>query len=125
MTRRLFETDALVRQIVGYGRVFDAPPDADKLASKMRMGAVILESFRDLDARLRRGEPLPEVWDPVTRRERRHRYDMGEVLLVYPPGTVGPSPCVECVWISPGAAVTACTRCHTLKYLRRRLVVAP
>lgn len=124
MSRKLWETDALVRQIEGYSRVFDDPPGPDKLAAKMRIGAAIRNAFADLNARLRAGEALPEVWDPVTRRQRREQFPMGDVTYVYPPGTVGPAPCApNCVWIAPFAPVTACTRCHTIKYLRRGTVV--
>jgi hypothetical protein len=111
------ETDAIVRRIAGYGRVFDDPPvGEDFLAVKMRMGALILEGFRELDKRLRSGEPLPEAWDPVTGYAYRVRTDYRTAKFIHAPGTAGG--CHSgCEWVDKHAPVTVCLRCHTIRFL--------
>lgn len=113
MTRR-GETDAILRRILGYGRVFDDPTE-----DRVRMGVLILQGFRDLHTRLTTGEPLPEAWDSATRHAYRDRTFSGPVHYVYPPGSVGPAPCTHCAWIDPRAPVTACMRCHTIRFGQR------
>lgn len=120
------ETDALLRQLRGYIKLWTDPPldQQGTTVEETRDRAVqlFLESFAELDKRISRGELLPEAWDQYMRFTPRVRsWGPGEYVFVYPPGTVGPAPCSlrskahGCQWLNPGADNTCCSRCHTIR----------
>lgn len=119
------ETDAIVRRLRGYARVF-ADPVHDPAGTRVRMEGLIVEGFLDLDKRLHAGEPIPEVWDGSMNHQYRERSILRSGRGVqyrweytYPPGTCGPAGCAAtnrpCDWISKRAAESACRRCHTIR----------
>lgn len=112
------ETDAIVRRMLGYSRVFEDPPDeraSDPEQVRVRMGWLLCGEFADLNRRLTAGEPLPEVWDIATRFRPRTRGNSPGWRYIYPPGQDGPTPSCVCDWINPFADETACRRCHTIR----------
>lgn len=112
------ETDAILRRIWGYGRIFDDPP-RNPTETRLHVGALILGEIRDLHTLLQGGEFLPEVWDSAVGFKYRDREFNYPVVFVYAPGVVGPAPCSGnggCRWIDDRAPVTACTRCHTIRH---------
>lgn len=63
------ETDALLRLLRGYGRVYDDPPDQQHITKdqcRLKIGFLMASTLRDLDARLQAGESLPEAWVAVS-----------------------------------------------------------
>lgn len=135
MKHRDGETDAMVRQMRGYVRVFVEPVvnarSNDTVESgKIRMGQLLAETFTDLDVAIRDGAPLPEQWDEGMRFERRHRpRSHMDWTLTYPPGcTVGWS-CEDrgkhCQWLNPGSHVQVCSRCHTIRRREVKTYVLP
>lgn len=65
MPPRHRETDALVRLLRSYGRVYDDPPEQQHVTKdqcRLKMGYLMADAFRDLDKRLQAGESLPEAW---------------------------------------------------------------
>lgn len=63
------ETDALLRLLRGYGRVYDDPPDQQHITKdqcRLKIGFLMVSTLRDLDARLQAGESLPEAWAAVS-----------------------------------------------------------
>jgi hypothetical protein len=114
VTRR-GEADAILRRIWGYGRIFD-DPDTDPTDTRLRMGALILAEIRDLHKLLQAGEFPPEEWDSALGFKYRERATLFPMEYVYPPGSTGS--CVDraCSWIDFRAPITACVRCHTLRY---------
>jgi len=118
------ETDALVRRLRGFVRVFNDPVPNTRAGetaeeSRLRMVVNVVEAFVDLDTRLCSGDPLPEAWDPVTAHERRDRVESFPWHYTFPPGTVGDARCVRwgraCKWIDARAKESACRRCHTIR----------
>lgn len=119
------ETDALVRRLRGYARVYADPPTQETSTQEVRarMGGLIREGFLELDKRLQRGEPLPEVWDSMMLHMPRVRGvppgSTGQWTYTFPPGQPAPGRCVsagrECDWIDGRAAESACRRCHTIR----------
>lgn len=59
------ETDALLRLLRGYGRVYDDPPDQQHITKdqcRLKVGYLMASTLRDLDERLKAGESAPEAW---------------------------------------------------------------
>lgn len=113
------ETDAIVRRLRGFARVFENPPDErvnDPEQVRVRMGWLICEGFVDLDRRLRSGEPLPEVWDVrVGFKYRERHHGASSYRYTYSPGCSVANVCHVCDWIDPAAVESACRRCHTIR----------
>lgn len=118
------ETDALLRQLRGYIRLWNDPPVQQGTSveeTKAHAALLFLEAFAELDRRVTRGELLPEAWDQALGFEARTR-DWGQgYVYMYPPGCTGPAPCNArvrmngCEWLNPGADKTCCSRCHTIR----------
>lgn len=108
------ETDAIVRRILGYSRVFRDPVH-DPADTRVRMNTLMVTDFADLNARLTAGEPLPEVWDRAQLFRARARAVGGGWRFVYPPGKIIADSCPSCDWIDRAARETACRRCHTIR----------
>lgn len=115
------DTDALLRQMEGFARLWADPPKQQSTTleeTSARAARLFIEAFGQLSESIRCGDPLPEAWDVVTGYEPRHRVNGPGYQYVYPPGRVGPSPCGlkgHCKWLNPGAEKTVCTRCHTIR----------
>lgn len=65
MPRRPRETDALVRLLRGYGRLYDDPPEQQGTTvaeTRLRVGKLMADAFRELDGLLQAGESMPEAW---------------------------------------------------------------
>lgn len=63
------ETDALLRLLRGYGRVYDDPPEQQHITKdqcRLKIGYLMASTLRDLDERLQAGESLPEAWAAVS-----------------------------------------------------------
>lgn len=108
------ETDAIVRRLLGYARVF-ADPGEDFAGVRMRMEGLVVEGFHDLHKRLSAGEPVPEVWDPRMGHKYRLRVHAASYRYTYPPGRSAKDSCASCDWIDRVAAESACRRCHTIR----------
>lgn len=55
----------MVRLLLAYGRLYDDPPEQQGTTvaeTRLRVGKLLADTFRDLDKRLRAGEPMPEAW---------------------------------------------------------------
>lgn len=117
------EADALLSQIRGYIRLWGDPPEQEGKSveqTKAFAAELFIEAFKDLDKCLQVGDSLPEAWDPVTRYQLRDRaWGTSSYAYIYPPGSVGPAPCTlrsrGCRWLNPGADLTCCGRCHTIR----------
>lgn len=120
------ETDALLRQMRGYIRLWSDPPEQEHSTleqTRARAAQLFVSAFDELNERITRGELLPEAWDQYMQFQPRTRAwgPGGPYVYVYPPGVVGPSPCTlrsrshGCQWLNPGADKTCCARCHTIR----------
>lgn len=113
------ETDAIVRRLRGYARVFREPVSGRQHDSaevqRARMVELVVDGFVDLDQRLRSGQPLPEVWDARMGYRYRERTHGGSYQYTYAPGLGPDNTCASCDWISESARETACRRCHTIR----------
>lgn len=113
------ETDALVRQLRGYIRVFLDPPRPE---SRDLMAKLFASEFTTLDKLLCDGDPIPEEWDRKMRNKYRVRGypKTGDHWFVYPPGhdkaacQAGERP-HPCRWLNSSTTVSVCERCHTIR----------
>jgi hypothetical protein len=111
------ETDAILRRLLMYAKVYADPPvqEISMAETRHRMGELIREGLLDLDGRLRAGEPIPEVWDTRLGYKFRARHRAASYAYVCPPGRDLHDACHACDWIDPGAVESACRRCHTIR----------
>lgn len=111
------ETDAIVRRLRGYARVFQDPPRGGDPARivRERMELLMCEGFLALDKRLRSGEPIPEVWDFRMGHMYRVRTTGADYRYTYPPGRDALDSCTRCDWIDRQARESACRRCHVIR----------
>lgn len=117
------ESDASLRQIRGYIRVYKDPP-GDPEATRQRMAEQIVSEFESLDEGLCKGQEIPEEWDRGLSHAYRSRLHSFPYRYVHRPGWDGEStPCVaagkSCRWADAGKAVpmhlSVCMRCHTIR----------
>lgn len=119
------ETDALVRQLRGYIRVFLDPPRHESrkpTETRELMAKLFASEFTTLDKLLCDGDPIPEEWDRKmlnTYRTRKHPRK-GDFWYVYPPGH-DEAACqagqkkYPCKWLNSNETLSVCQRCHTIR----------